>query len=214
MMPLCSGCAGVDLGDHQRHVRIHPEGRRIVDDDGAGLDRDGRELPARCRRPPRTARCRRLRTSRSVSSSITIVLPAKFDGLARRARARQRLQLADRESALVHGGDEFGADSAGHAGNGNNGIVLHFALHQAIKKPRSFSGGASVQMMRSSRLRAHASRSPGGLAGFRGAFGGRHHGAEPLCDSLDRRQRLSDRIASPRSANRLNEVETGVKVTP
>ena len=107
-------------------------------------------------------------------------LAAEIDGLAGRARARQRLQFPDRKAALVHGGDEFGTDSTGHAGNGNHGIVLHFGLHQAIKKPRSFSGGASVQMMRSLNLRARVSRSPAGLCGFRGAFGGHHHRAE-LC---------------------------------
>ena len=45
-----------------------------------------------------------------------MVLPAE------RALA-SAFSLPTRKSALVHGGDEFGADSAGHAGNGNNGIV-------------------------------------------------------------------------------------------
>ena len=66
---------------------------------------------------------------RSVSSSMTIFSPRKSIGLAGRAGAGQRLQLADPETAPVHGGDEFGTDRAGHAGNGNNGIVLHFGLH-------------------------------------------------------------------------------------
>ena len=60
-----------------------------------------------------------------MSSSITILCAAEVDGLAGRAGARQRLQLADRKGAPVHGGDEFGADGAGHADNGNNGIVTH-----------------------------------------------------------------------------------------
>ena len=33
---------------------------------------------------------------------------------------------------------EFGSDGAGRAGNGDNGIVLHFGPHRAIKKPRTF----------------------------------------------------------------------------
>ncbi|GCC48672.1 hypothetical protein chiPu_0032744 [Chiloscyllium punctatum] len=34
----------VDLGDHQRHVRVHPERRGIVDHHGAGLHCKRREL--------------------------------------------------------------------------------------------------------------------------------------------------------------------------
>ena len=48
---------------------------------------------------------------------------------------------------------------------------------QAIKKPRTFSGGASGSDDAIVYLRAHASRGPGGLSGFRGAFGVRHLGA-------------------------------------
>src|SRR5229473_2762101 len=88
----------------------------------------------------------------SESSSITTFCPRK-----------SIVEPADTKCALVHGGDEFGTDGAGHAGNGNNGIVLHFGLHQAIKKPRTFSGGASVQMMRSS---SYARKSPEARQGF------------------------------------------------
>ena len=35
---------GVDLGHHQRHVGVHPEGGRVVDHPGAGADRLGRPL--------------------------------------------------------------------------------------------------------------------------------------------------------------------------
>jgi hypothetical protein len=54
---------------------------------------------------------------------------------------------------------------------------------QAMKKPRTFSGGASDQMMRAVQLRAHVSRSPGGLCGFGGGFAVRRHGAG-LCGSF------------------------------
>ena len=87
--------------------------------------------------------------------------------LAGRARARQRFELADREAALVQGGDEFGTDGAGHAGNGNNGIVRSLwspCCMQAIKKPRTFSGGASVQMMRSFDYARTPPEAPRGLA--------------------------------------------------
>jgi hypothetical protein len=58
----------------------------------------------------------------SVSSSITIRWPRRVR--CRPAGAGQRLQPAHAKAAPVHGGDEFGADGTGHAGNGNNRIVL------------------------------------------------------------------------------------------
>ena len=115
--------AGVDLGDHQRHVRVHPERRGIVDHDGAGLHRERRELPGDA------AAGREQRDVDALEGALGELLDhdplaAEIDGLAGRAGARQRLQPADRKAAPVHGGDEFGADGAGHAGNGNNGIGL------------------------------------------------------------------------------------------
>src|SRR4029078_9839512 len=110
-------------------------------------------------------------------------LATEIDGLAGRAGACQRLELADAEIALVHGGDEFGADRAGYADNGYNGIVRHILLLQAIKKPRSLSGGASVQIDAIVRLRAHGSRAPGGGFGFGVALCGGVRGAV-LCGRL------------------------------
>jgi hypothetical protein len=197
---------GVDLGDHQRHVRIHAESGRIIDNDGAGLHRDGRKLPGNA-----TAR----REQRDIDAFERVFvklfdhdfLAAEVDRLACRPRARQRFELADAKCALVHGGDEFGADSAGHAGNGNNGIVLHFGLHQAIKKApnlvrRGFGSDDAIV-----RLRAHASRGPRGLCGFGGAFGGRDHGAGIYAGDFDRRQRLSGQKIG------FNEVEQDAIVT-
>src|SRR6202000_1614490 len=57
------------------------------------------------------------------------LLAAERDRLAGRPRARQRLQFADSETALVHGGDELGADGTGYADNRDDGIVTHLALH-------------------------------------------------------------------------------------
>src|SRR6266704_2472061 len=57
-------------------------------------------------------------------------------------------------------------------------VTLAYPLGlQAIKKPRSFSGGASVQIDAIVRLRAHGSRAPRGCFGFRCAFGGGVHDA-------------------------------------
>jgi hypothetical protein len=69
---------------------------------------------------------------------------------------------------------------------------VHFSLLQGIKKPRTFSGGASV---------------PAGLCGFRGAFGGRHHDAD-LCG------RLAAASTGFGPKFRINEVEQDAVVTP
>src|SRR5882757_8731964 len=80
-------------------------------------------------------------------------LATEVDGLAGRAGAGQRLELTDAEIALVHGGDEFGADSAGDTDNGYNRIVRHVGLPlwlQAIKKsPGPFQAGLRFRLMRS-----------------------------------------------------------------
>jgi hypothetical protein len=62
---------------------------------------------------------------------------------------------------------------------------------QAIKKPRTFSGGASGSDDAIVYLRAHASRGPGGLSGFRGAFGVVIM-ARAYAGDFDQRQRLLD----------------------
>jgi hypothetical protein len=56
-------------------------------------------------------------------------------------------------------------------------------------------------------LRAHASRGPSGLSGFRGAFGGRDHGAG-LCGKF----RLASTVFQRKFG--LNEVEQDGVVTP
>ncbi len=125
------------------------------------------ETSSRCRCRPQNSAMSTPSKARSVSSSITTGLPRKDDGLAGRAGARQRLQLADAEAALVHSGDEFGADGAGDADNRDDGIVTHFVLHsdleldcEANKKPRTFiRRGFGWKMMRLvDRLRARLPR--------------------------------------------------------
>jgi hypothetical protein len=165
--PVLPDSVRVDLGDHQRHVRVHSEGGGIVDHDGAGFGRDRRKSPGNA-----TAG-REQRDVDAVERALIQLLdhdglPAEIDRLAGRAGARQRFQSPHRKTALVQGGDELGADGAGHAGNGDNGIILrrvvHLALHQAIKKPRTFGRRGFGSRYATVQLRAHASR---GLAGFR-----------------------------------------------
>jgi hypothetical protein len=203
-MPLFPYAVSVDFRDHQRHVRIHPEGRRIVDHDGAGLYRRWREFSgcAAARRKQRDVDAFERALGELFDHDR---LAAEVDGLAGRTRARQRLQFPNRKSAPVHGGDEFGAHRAGHAGDGDNGIVLHVG-HSALVEHEPESGyrfclATNAKRLRGGhaagnkkapdlfrrgfgtddsivRLRAHASRGPRGRFGFSGAFGGRDHGAE------------------------------------
>ena len=120
----------------------------------------------------------------SVSSSITILSPRKSMVLPAERALASALSLRTGKGAPVHGGDEFGADRAGHAGDGNNGFVAHgsvLCLHDAGNKKapvlfrRGFGSDNAIV-----RLRAHGSRAPGGCFGFRGRFGRDRHGAD-LC---------------------------------
>jgi hypothetical protein len=125
---VVADAACVDLGDHQRHVRIHAEGGGVVDHDGAGLDRE---------------RCILLRDAAAGGEQGDVdalegalgqlldddVLAAERYRLAGRAGACERLELADAKAALVHGGDEFGAYRTGDADNRDDGIVTHCVLH-------------------------------------------------------------------------------------
>ena len=123
----------------------------------------------------------------SVSSSITILSPRKSMVLPAERALASALSLPSGKSAPVHGGDEFGADRAGYADNGNNGLVAHgpillvrASMLRAIKKApvlfrRGFGSDNAIV-----RLRAHGSRAPGGCFGFRGRFGRSRHDAD-LC---------------------------------
>ena len=78
MMPWCpSRSSGLTWETTSGIERVHPPGRRVVDDGGAtrggGL---GRELRARRRRRPRRARCRRRRRRPGVASPISRVRPS------------------------------------------------------------------------------------------------------------------------------------------
>ena len=64
----------------------------------------------------------------SVSSSITILSPRKSMVLPAERALASALSLRTGKGAPVHGGDEFGADRAGHAGDGYNGFVAHGSI--------------------------------------------------------------------------------------
>ncbi len=91
---------GVDLGHHQRHARLHPPARRVVDDHGAGFH-GGRGKRARHapRRPRRGRYRRRRRTPVRASSTVTRRPAMVSDVPAERADA-SGTQRAEGERAL------------------------------------------------------------------------------------------------------------------
>ena len=142
----------------------------------------------------------------SVSSSITTLLAAEFDGLAGRAGAGQRLQPADAEIALVHGGDEFGADGAGDADNGHDwdrcSRWSSFGFESAGNKkaPVLFRRGFG-ELMRSLTTRARLP-SPRRVLWFWRWFGGRVHGAD-LCGRVSPPSTAFGRKIAPNASNGL-----------
>ena len=101
MIPWClSDVVRVDLGDDQRDVGVHPEGARVVDDDGAGLRRDraplARDAGRRARQDDLDARERAGRqgsdrmTSRRGTSTDLARAPLRGEELDRRRPGNRR----------------------------------------------------------------------------------------------------------------------------
>jgi hypothetical protein len=87
--------------------------------------------------------------------------------------------------------------------------VPTFPHHAAGNKkaPDLHQAGASGEMMQFVRLRAHASRGPGGLFGRGGAFGGRDHGGRLMRKSFAPVNGFGPKIGP-------NEVEQAALVAP
>jgi hypothetical protein len=128
MMPLCSrirralisGITSGTLGSIRKAEELSTTTAPALTATGANL----REMPP----PAENSAMSTPSKARSVSFLDHDRLAAEFDRLAGRAGAGQRLEPADGKAAPVHGGDEFGADCAGDADNGDDGIVIHLAL--------------------------------------------------------------------------------------
>ena len=120
-MPL--NVISVDLGHDQRHLGIHAEGMAVVDHDGAELDGLRQQL---------------LRDIVAGSAEYDVaalkglgasflnhdLLAAELDGLARRTRARQQLELANRKLLLVEALEHLGAHGSRRAQNSNR-VLFH-----------------------------------------------------------------------------------------
>ena len=64
---------GVDLGDDERHVRVHAPGRGVVDDDGPGGGEAGRQLRDEAAPAEKRASSRPVRSAVAASSTTTSV---------------------------------------------------------------------------------------------------------------------------------------------
>ena len=111
---------GVDLGHDQRHVGVHPEGARLVDDDAAARHRLGREA--------RRGRCagreqRQVEALERVGGQLPHLELAAGEGHppAGGAGRRERRHLGGREAALGQHLEHDRPDRAGGADNGDAG---------------------------------------------------------------------------------------------
>ena len=114
--------AGVDLRHHQRHVGVHAEGRRVVDDHRAGPHGGGSEaLRLRAARGEQ----RDVHAFEAVVGELLHgdVAAAEFHRLAGGTRRGQQAQFDEREFALLEALHELDADGAGGAGDGDDGIL-------------------------------------------------------------------------------------------
>ena len=99
---------GIDLGHDERHLRVHAEGTRVVDDDRPCLDGMGSKLLA----------CRTARKERDVNSLKgvrrrllhRVLLAHKRDFLPCGAAGCEQPQLRERELALLDECQEFLSD--------------------------------------------------------------------------------------------------------
>jgi hypothetical protein len=114
----------VDLGDDQRHVRIHAERVRLVDHGRAGLD-DHRRVLFRLGGAGRAERDLDALERRGLDPLDRDRLAAEGHGLADRALRGERAQLAHRELSLLEdperglprragGSDHRDAESGSH----------------------------------------------------------------------------------------------------
>ena len=109
---------GIHLGDHERHVGLHPERGRLVDADRAGRGglaneraRDGRAGGGE----------REVHAAERVERELPDrdLVPAERDRTARGSGRRERHQLVHRERALLQDAEHLGAHCTGRADDGD-----------------------------------------------------------------------------------------------
>ena len=136
-LPKPATAVRVDLGHDQRHVRIHPPGRRIVDHDGTG----GADL----RRPFLRHRAARRHQADVDVGEIVMLERFDFQGPVavgdfntHAAARRQRHDLVGGEFALVQNVEHFPPDIAGRADHCD--FVTHRSLSDEKCPPPAARG--------------------------------------------------------------------------
>ena len=117
----------IHLGDDERHVRLHPERRRLVDAHGPGRGGLAHELRARPTRRQRRARDRRRGAPRATAPASSTSRPANEIAAPCGPRRGQRHQLVHRERALLQDAQHLGAHGTGGADDGDlqtHGLTL------------------------------------------------------------------------------------------
>ena len=114
---------GIDLGHDQRHLGIHAEGVAVVDHDGAALNGLGQQLLSDVVAGSAEHDVAALK-GLGASLFNHNLLAAELNGLARRARARQQLELTDRKLLLVEALEHLGAHGSRRAQNSNR-VLFH-----------------------------------------------------------------------------------------
>ena len=118
----------IDFRHDQRHVRIHPEGGRIVDHHRAGGSGGGAEFLGN---PAARAEERDVHVVKRIMREFLDddFLAAEFHLFPGGTRRSQKLQLAERKIPLFKAKEHFHADGTRRANN------RHMGLIHGLKKP-------------------------------------------------------------------------------
>ena len=114
---------GVNLGHDQRHLGIQAKGMAVIDHDSAALDGLGQQLLGDIVAGGTEYDVTALK-GLGASFLNHNLFAAELDGLARRACARQKLELADRKLLLVQALEHLGAHGSRRAQNSNR-VLFH-----------------------------------------------------------------------------------------
>src|SRR6266568_4463014 len=127
----------------------------------------------------------------SLSSSIMTLWPRKSIVLPADRALASALSLPTRKARLSMVAMNSAPTAPVTPAMATTGLLFTGSLHQAIKKPRTFSGGASVQMMRSSSYARTPPEAPEGFAVLVARLVVVIM-ARAYAGDFDRRQRVSD----------------------
>ena len=139
----------VDLGDDQRHLGLHPEGARVVDDDRTGRGRDRAPLARDARPACSTARSRRPRTPRRERARIGWLSPRNVTVLpALRSEARNLIDAIGKSPLLEQADHPLAHGPTGP----DDGHVLHDpapASRRLVRDGKSSRRSRPVYIIRS-----------------------------------------------------------------